>query len=153
MWPQVLDLGGVSCVRQPPVEPDAFYLGHAYGDKIFTNGSDREKVAKKFRETCEDVFSSVTEFDFHDLKWRDQEMKELGAVLPLCEKLMKLNLSHNRMTSLPKCIGRLPTLKELILLGCYSLSFLPDRIGQFQALEKLVLDGCSSLTSFPESIG
>ena len=48
-WPQVLDLGKngdaqYKLTRPAPAEPLAFFGGHTYGEKRYTNGADRDKI-------------------------------------------------------------------------------------------------------------
>ena len=51
-WPQVLDLGKKNLfdvqwknlTRAAPAEPLAFFGGHEYGEKKYTNGADRDKI-------------------------------------------------------------------------------------------------------------
>jgi len=153
VWPQVADLGKGKRGRPSPVEPDAFWEGHMFGDKRFTNGFDREKVARRFRETCEDVFGSVTELDFDSLGWGNEDMDRLDEVLYLCQQLKIIYLNNNVMTCLPDSIGKLHACETLSMNGCNSLTSLPESIGQLQALKELWLEDCSSLASLPESIG
>ena len=81
VWPQVIDLGPEQVGRPPPAEPDAFREGHLLGDKKFTNGADRELVARKFREACEDIFTSVTELDYDGLGWNDNDFQGMAVLL------------------------------------------------------------------------
>ena len=49
-WPQVVDLGKEGdaqwkgLARQAPAEPLAFFGGHEYGEKKYTNGADRDAI-------------------------------------------------------------------------------------------------------------
>ena len=49
-WPQVLDLGKQGdaqwkkLARPTPAEPLAFFEGHQYGEKRYTNGADRDSI-------------------------------------------------------------------------------------------------------------
>ena len=49
-WPQVLDLGKQGdaqwrkLARPAPAEPLAFFEGHQYGEKRYTNGADRDAI-------------------------------------------------------------------------------------------------------------
>ena len=48
-WPQVLDLGKTGdaqfqLTRPAPAEPLAFFGGHGYGKKRYTNGADRDAI-------------------------------------------------------------------------------------------------------------
>ena len=50
-WPQVLDLGKQGdaqwkkLARPAPAEPLAFFEGHQYGEKRYTNGADRDAIS------------------------------------------------------------------------------------------------------------
>ena len=109
-WPQVVDLGKeygkvdiygdgdpqTRFDRPPLTEPLAFFGGHAYGDKTYTNGADRDEiVAPKFRETMFEVMGGVRELDFDRLNWGDEGIKALAVVLPLCGQLTELKLVNN----------------------------------------------------------
>ena len=100
-WPQVVDLGKegaaqISFARPVLSEPLAFFGGHAYGDKTYTNGADRDEiVAPKFQETMFQVMGGVKELNFGRLKWGDAEIKALAVVLPLCGQLTKLQVHSN----------------------------------------------------------
>ena len=100
-WPQVVDLGKegdaqTAFARSALSEPLAFFGGHEYGDKTYTNGADRDAiVAPKFRETMFEVMGGVGELNFGKLKWGDAEIKALAVVLPLCGRLTKLMVHEN----------------------------------------------------------
>ena len=100
-WPQVVDLGKegdaqTAFARPALSEPLAFFGGHEYGDKTYTNGADRDAiVAPKFRETMFEVMGGVGELNFGKLKWGDAEIKALAVVLPLCGRLTKLMVHEN----------------------------------------------------------
>jgi hypothetical protein len=100
-WPQVVDLGKegdaqTAFARPALSEPLAFFGGHEYGDKTYTNGADRDAiVAPKFRETIFEVMGGVGELNFGKLKWGDAEIKALAVVLPLCGRLTKLMVHEN----------------------------------------------------------
>ena len=100
-WAQVVDLGKpgyaqINFARPQLSEPLAFFVGHACGDKTYTNGADRDAiVAPKFRDTIFEVMGGVRELNFGTLKWGDAGVKALGVVLPLCGQLTKLQLHDN----------------------------------------------------------
>lgn len=100
-WSQVVDLGKdgdaqTDFPRPALSEPLAFFGGHAYGDKTYTNGADRDAiVAPKFRETMFQVMGGVKELNFNNLKWGGAEIKALAVVLPLCGHLTTLQLQGN----------------------------------------------------------
>merc|ERR1712185_864904 len=89
-WAQVVDLGQngdaqTEFDRPALSEPLAFFGGHKYGSKTYTNGADRDNiVAPKFRETMFEVMGGVQELNFNKLKWGDDGVKALAVVLPLC---------------------------------------------------------------------
>jgi Leucine-rich repeat (LRR) protein len=66
------------------------------------------------------------------------------------ERLVKLNLSRNKLTALPKSIGELTALKVLDLSD-NDLTKLPEFISELTELENLDLAG-NDLTALPESI-
>ena len=80
------------CFDRPPLsEPLAFFEGHKYGDKTYTNGADRDKiVAPKFRETIFEVLGGAKDLDFSSLNWGLREVDQLVVVLPLCAQLTTL---------------------------------------------------------------
>ena len=100
-WAQVVDLGKselaqTEFARPALSEPLAFFGGHTYGAKTYTNGADRDNiVAPKFRETMFEVMGGVCELNFNKLKWGDAEVEALAVVLPLCRQLSKLQLALN----------------------------------------------------------
>ena len=125
-WAQVVDLGkegaAQTAFERPALsEPLAFFGGHAYGDKTYTNGADRDAiVAPKFRETMFEVMGGVDTLNFGRLQWGDAEAKALAVVLPLCGKLTKLQLHANSfgdagMVALAGAMGALAQLTRLNL--------------------------------------
>ena len=126
-WPQVVDLGKegdaqTAFARPALSEPLAFFGGHEYGDKTYTNGADRDAiVAPKFRETMFEVMGGVGELNFGKLKWGNAEIKALAVVLPLCGRLTKLQVHGNAfgdasMVELAGAMGALDNLAVLHLL-------------------------------------
>ena len=125
-WPQVVDLGKeskaqIEFTRPPLSEPLAFFGGHAYGAKTYTNGADRDAiVAPKFRETMFEVMGGVKELNFGTLKWGDSDVQALAVVLPLCGQLTKLQVHQNSfgdagMVALAGAMGAMAGLTELRL--------------------------------------
>ena len=100
-WALVHDLGkegdAQTDFERPPLsEPLAFFGGHAYGAKTYTNGADRDRiVAPKFRDTTFELLGGVKKLDFADLKWGDAGVQALAVVLPLCAQLTMLKLGGN----------------------------------------------------------
>lgn len=104
-WPQVVDLGRASeqqiyFARPPIVEPLGFYAGHQSGDKVYTNGADRDRiVAPKFKQTVFELLGGLDELDFSALGWGDAELVQLTSVLPLCGRMRTLRLGRNAFTA------------------------------------------------------
>ena len=100
-WPQVVDLGekgGAQTAFPRPAlsEPLAFFAGHKFGDKTYTNGADRDAiVAPKFRETMFQVMGGVRKLNFGCLEWGHEGIKALTVVLPLCRQLRELWIGGN----------------------------------------------------------
>ena len=100
-WALVHDLGkegdAQTDFERPPLsEPLAFFGGHAYGAKTYTNGADRDQiVAPKFRDTTFELLGGVKKLNFNNLKWGDAGMQALAVVLPLCAQLTMLKLGGN----------------------------------------------------------
>src|SRR3990172_3609002 len=70
---------------------------------------------------------------------------------PFIKRLTKLDISHNRLTSLPSEIGRLQAL-QLLQVSSNQLTSLPSEIGRLQALQLLQVSS-NRLTSLPSEIG
>jgi hypothetical protein len=100
-WPQVVDLGekgdAQTAFPRPALsEPLAFFAGHKFGDKTYTNGADRDAiVAPKFRETMFQVMGGVHKLNFGRLEWGHEGIKALTVVLPLCRQLRELWIGGN----------------------------------------------------------
>ncbi|KOO23649.1 hypothetical protein Ctob_002711 [Chrysochromulina tobinii] len=127
-WPQVVDLGKegdaqTAFARPALSEPLAFFSGHAYGDKTYTNGADRDKiVAPKYRDTMFQVMGGVETLNLNKLNWGDEEIKALAVVLPLCGQLRELYVGANSfgdtgMIALVDAIVAMASLKVLWLNG------------------------------------
>ena len=158
-WAQVVDLGKsgraqIDFDRPPLSEPLAFFGGHAYGNKTYTNGADRDAiVAPKFRETMFEVMGGVHELNFGVLKWGDKEIKALAVVLPLCRQLTKLQVHRNRfgdagMIALAGAMGALAQLTRLDLtfnsigdagLNAFAEAIKPTADNASGALDKLTV--------------
>ena len=65
--------------------------------KIFTAGSDVDKVIDLYRSFFEGVSQSTVVLGFGRLKWGDAEAVQLAAVLPSFVRLEVLNLSDNQI--------------------------------------------------------
>lgn len=66
-------------------------------------------------------------------------------------EIQYLNVSHNRIASLPDSIGRLTALKGLSL-NDNRLTSLPDALGRLRSLQDLDISS-NAITHFPESVG
>jgi hypothetical protein len=65
--------------------------------KIFTAGSDVDKVIDLYRSFFEGVSQSTVELNFDGLEWGDAEAVQLAAVLPSFVRLETLNLWNNQI--------------------------------------------------------
>ena len=111
--------------RPAPAEPLAFFEGHQYGEKRYTNGADRDKIVApkcapwphpsascvplretratlrcpvcRFRETTFELLGGVKELNFNKLNFGDDEAVQLAVVLPLCAKLTELQLTDTQL--------------------------------------------------------
>jgi hypothetical protein len=125
----VVDLGKegdaqTNFARPALSEPLAFFGGHAYGEKTYTNGADRDAiVAPKFQETMFQVMGGVCTLNFGWLNWGDVEIKALAEVLPLCRQLRQLQL-HGKNS-----------------VGARGMIALADAIEALTSLEELRIDG------------
>merc|ERR1712113_570648 len=126
-------------------------MGH--GRRHFTAGADRSVVAKRFRETVEDVFTSVELLSYGNLLWGDIEFVTLGKVFPLCHSLRTLHIGQNLMTCLPDSLGVLKLLEEFASSRCPNLKAIPKRFGQLASLKRVYLWECSALEALPDTIG
>jgi hypothetical protein len=82
--------------RKPPRLPEAFE--EVLQTLHFTNGSDREFVAKKYKETFQEVLDAAEELWFAELGWKDEDAYELAEVLPHCHSLVQISLIGNQIT-------------------------------------------------------
>ena len=91
--------------RRPPVLPSDFeetlWEQEPVGEYIltFTNGmGDRPFVARKYRQTFEELLRDVDRLEYKNLGWEDAEVRQLAKLLPLCTSLQHLILIGNRIT-------------------------------------------------------
>ena len=75
----------------------------------------------------------------------DMAPAAIGESIGRLLNLQNLDLACTKITSLPKSLGGLLALKELVLFDCFSLQELPDSVGCLANLQNLNLDGCSEL--------
>jgi hypothetical protein len=69
----------------------------------------------------------------------------IGESIARLTNLQNLDLACTKITSLPKSLGGLLALKELVLFDCFSLQELPKSLGSLTNLQTLNLEGCSEL--------
>ncbi|CAN4128055.1 unnamed protein product [Withania somnifera] len=86
------------------------------------------------------------------LNLSNSEFKQLSSSIGDLVHLRYLDLSGNKICSLPKRLCRLQNLQTLDLYNCQSLSCLPKQTSKLGSLRNLVLDHCP-LTSMPSRIG
>ena len=110
----------VASSRQVPFAPRAFkdLLEH----KEFTNGADKEVVARLYAKTAAAVLSSVTELVWDHIGVSHGEGTQLGETLGFCDQLERLSMRVMGLTDaevVNLCgaleAGALPRLKELAL--------------------------------------
>ncbi len=105
------------------------------------------KLDPKYRE----VTKGDTSLDLAHKGITEITLEEGTALAHNYPKLKSLNLSENKLTSLPKTIGQLHKLEELSL-DLNKLTSLPKTIGQLTSLKWLSLRS-NKLTSLPKTIG
>lgn len=79
-------------------------------------------------------------------------LEDLPEDIGLLERLEELNLSSTRIKHLPDSICMLKNLKTLNLSSCGNLEILPRDLGQLECLQNLVLSECTQLRDIPDSI-
>ena len=84
--------------------------------------------------------------------WECWNLQDVPDTLAGLTSLEKMDLSYSSIASLPPSIGKLSTLKDLLLCGCKKLTSLPDTLAGLTSLEKMDLSK-SSIASLPPSIG
>jgi len=75
----------------------------------------------------------------------DMAPAAIGESIGRLLNLQNLDLACTKITSLPKSLGGLLALKELVLFDCFSLQELPKSLGSLTNLQTLNLEGCSEL--------
>ena len=134
--------------RTAPIHPDeaARLLREV---KIFTAGSDVDKVIELYRSFFEGVSQSTVVLSFISLEWGDEEAVQLAAVLPSFARLEKLFLGNNQIgdagaIALAEACGQLPKLKELHLdsnrIGDAGAAALAEACRQLPQLKVLTLE-------------
>ncbi len=94
--------------------------------------------------------------DLKKIKELDLSKQQLANLLPQDFQgllgLKFLDLSHNRLESIPDSLGDLANLRALFIAYNPNLSSIPPSIGKLAKLQQLSLPG-NKLVSLPESIG
>ena len=119
----------------------------------FTSGADTGVVIELYRKTATALLGSLRELEYKELEWTSADYLHLGKALRYCGSLEKLWLNEMGLgdadaAAVLKGLS-LPSLKELRLRDCSSLTKLPE-VSALTSLETLYLRGCSSLTKLPE---
>ncbi|KAK4364725.1 hypothetical protein RND71_016083 [Anisodus tanguticus] len=86
------------------------------------------------------------------LNLSNTQFKQLSSSIGDLVHLRYLDLSGNKICSLPKRLCKLQNLQTLDLYNCQSLSCLPKQSSKLGSLRNLVLDHCP-LTSMPPKLG
>src|SRR3990167_6068589 len=108
---------------------------------------DRQRVEQKIIEFLNDKSKNILDLSSLSLT----SLPPIFNTDPFIKRLTKLDISHNRLTSLPVGIGGLQALQEL-KVSENRLTSLPAEIGRLQALQELHVRG-NQLTSLPAEIG
>ncbi|CAG5106417.1 Oidioi.mRNA.OKI2018_I69.chr1.g2833.t1.cds [Oikopleura dioica] len=83
-----------------------------------------------------------------DLSMQNLKTFPLADLLPLADRIKRLDLSRNNLIDLPPEIATFKNLTELDLSG-NALSILPNEISKCSKISKLILEG-NALTNLPE---
>ena len=123
--------------------------------KVFTAGSDVDKVIELYRSFFEGVSQSTKELGFVSLEWGDEEAVQLAAVLPSFVRLETLWLRGNQVgdagaAALAEACRQLPKLWFLNLdnnqIGDAGMAALAEAIakeGAFPSLTKIEFYGAA----------
>ena len=121
-WATIVNVGDSKDGPKPPLTPKDFKS--LLKKLTFTNGADKEVVNALYDTTIKTALGGQKVLRYAGLGWRDEEIKQLCKVLPLCRSLESLNLkgTSNRYTSasakmLANLLGERKNLPELRWLG------------------------------------
>lgn len=130
-WATICDVGAFAeggigrTVVVPPKAPEDFE--EMLSRLKFTNNADKKNVMMLYKDTLDTALGQARSLRYTGLRWGDQQMRDLVKVLPLCRKLVYLNLkgSHNAYTSesaalLTDILGRDGVLPNLKMIGAGS---------------------------------
>lgn len=107
-----------------PSELHAFEAAGEHGHVVFTNGSDRALVARKFREATEDILASTTSFKMERLGWTDHDGVRVAKVVKYMTNIKELNFFFNPslgdegLATLMLACEQPGVLPNLEVLGC-----------------------------------
>src|SRR3972149_2481028 len=135
-------------LAQNDEEPDAFRaILNRWVEERTHIFEDRQRVEQKIIEFLNDKSKNILDLSSLSLT----SLPPIFNTDPFIKRLTKLDISHNRLTSLPAEIGRLQALQELHVRS-NQLTSLPAEIGGLRALKDLHVSG-NQLTSLPAEIG
>ena len=123
-WQPIFDVGASEQYRRPlPMGPAA--LARLVASRRFTSKkADLPMVIALNTRTMVSLFGDLKEVEYMELDWGDEEVAQLCEVLPLCTRLISLNLCGNRIgdagcRALAEACSRgaMPSLWEPVLGG------------------------------------
>ena len=133
-----LDLNGCKCLESLP-----YKISFEALETFNLGGCSR---LKKFPEIVENMSHLSV------LCLSETAIKDLSLLVEHSTSLINLDLRHcKNLSSLPKAICSLLSLKTLILSGCSSLDRLPENLGNIEGLEVLDLSG-TAIRGLPSSM-
>jgi len=117
--------------------------------KTVTNGSDKEILRKKYKETFQHLVSSARAMKLQavSLATAREWVDLMSSTVPLCHTLQHLDLSSNeRLQTSLTAVGRLHNLQSLNLRLCKGVAGSLSPLRNATMLEDLDLSGCLALT-------
>eukprot|EP00966_Prymnesium_polylepis_P090283 2091059-Prymnesium_polylepis.1 len=123
-WPMCIDTtelfdgDQIAPGRRPPMTPDRF--AQALRTKEFTNGSDKEAVAKLFYKTATTVLGATEIMQLHQMEVHHGDGAMIGEAIRLCQRIEdveieQISLGEEEACSLIQAMGALPSLTRLSL--------------------------------------
>ena len=135
-------------LAQNDEEPDDFRaILNRWVEERTPNFEDRQRAEQEITEFLNDESKNILDLSSLSLT----SLPPIFNTDPFIKRLTKLDISHNRLTSLPVGIGGLQALQEL-KVSENRLTSLPAEIGRLQALQWLGVH-YNLLTSLPVGIG